>query len=197
MRLFVAVEIDAHVVQALADFSAELRRRAAALAPEARIGWVRPEQLHVTLRFIGEVKEEQADAITAALSGAIAVAPFDLVVDAAGAFPERGAPRVLWAGIAGGLERLAELETEVSERLTRCSIGREDRAYRPHITLARVREPGRLRSSVLFETLAGSEIGTTRVQAITLFQSRTSPQGAVYTPLSRTPLQPMRRTADE
>lgn len=190
MRLFVAVEIDPQVRNALAAFSAALRLRAAALAPEARIGWVRPEQLHITIRFIGDVKADQAEAITAALNGAIAVAPFDLVVADAGGFPERGTPRVLWAGIAGGLERLVEVETAVSDRLTRCGIEREDRPYRPHITLARVREPGRLRSPALFETVAALEIGTTRVQAITLFQSRTSPQGAVYTPLSRTPLRP-------
>jgi 2'-5' RNA ligase len=188
VRLFVAVEIDRSVTQALADFSAALRRAAQALAPAARIGWVSPEQLHVTSRFIGEMNDAGAAAIAGALLHDLAIEPFDLVVEGAGAFPERGAPRVLWAGIAAGGEGLSAIEQEVSARLATCGIGREDRPYRPHITIARVREPAGLRSAPLFETAADRRFGTTRVEAITLFQSRTSPKGAVYTPLHRTRL---------
>ena len=188
MRLFVAVEIDPSVTQALADFSAALRRKAHDLAPAARIGWVSPEQLHVTSRFIGEVNDTKAAAIAGALLQELAVPPFDLLVQGAGAFPERGAPRVLWAGIAAGGDALSAVETEVSTRLAACGVDREARPYRPHVTLARVREPAGLRATALFERLADRRFGTSRVEAITLFQSRTSPKGAVYTPLHRTPL---------
>jgi 2'-5' RNA ligase len=188
VRLFVAVEIDLSVTQALAEFSAELRRKAQALAPSARIGWMSLEQLHVTSRFVGEVDDEKAAAIAGALLEPLEVEPFDLSVAGAGAFPERGAPRVLWAGIAAGIEGLTAVEAEVSGRLTACGIAREERPYRPHVTLARVREPEGLRSAALFESLADRRFGTTQVEAITLFQSRTSPKGAVYTPLHRTPL---------
>ena len=188
MRLFVAVEIDPSVTQALADFGATLRRKARHLAPDARIGWVGIEQLHVTSRFIGEVNDARAAAIAGALLQELAVAPFDLVVEGAGAFPERGAPRVLWAGIAAGREGLVVVEAEVNARLAACGVDREDRPYRPHVTLARVREAAGLRSAALFETLSDRRFGTSRVEAITLFQSRTSPKGAVYTPLHRTPL---------
>ena len=188
MRLFVAVEIDQPVTQALADFSAALRRKAQQLAPKARIGWVSPDQHHVTSRFIGEVDDEKAAAIAGALLQELAVQPFDLVIARAGAFPERGAPRVLWAGIDGGLAGLVAVEAEVSGRLAACGLEREDRPYRPHVTLARVREPAGLRSAALFESLADRRFGTSRVQAITLFQSRTSPKGAVYTALHRTRL---------
>ena len=188
MRLFVAVEIDPRVTQALTDFSATLRRKAKALAPAARIGWVSPEQLHVTSRFIGEVNDEKAAAIAGALLQELAVEPFDLVMQGAGAFPERGAPRVLWAGIAAGREGLVAVEAEISARLAACGLEREDRPYRPHVTLARVREPAGLRSAALFETLADRRFGTSRVEAITLFHSRTSPKGAVYTALHQTPL---------
>jgi 2'-5' RNA ligase len=188
VRLFVAVEIDPRVAHALTDFGATLRRKARALAPAARIGWVSPEQLHVTSRFIGEVNDEKAASIAGALLQELAVQPFDLVMQGAGAFPERGAPRVLWAGIAAGREGLVAVEAEISTRLVECGVEREDRPYRPHVTLARVREPAGLRSAALFETLADRRFGTSRVEAITLFQSRTSPKGAVYTPLCRTPL---------
>jgi 2'-5' RNA ligase len=95
---------------------------------------------------------------------------------------------VLWAGIAAGGEGLSAVESEVSARLAACGIGREDRSYHPHVTLARVREPAGLRSAALFESLAERRFGTTRVETITLFQSRTSPKGAVYRPLHRTVL---------
>jgi RNA 2',3'-cyclic 3'-phosphodiesterase len=85
------------------------------------------------------------------------------------------------------------VEAEVSARLAACGVEREDRPYHPHITLARVRESAGLRSSALFETIALEAFGTTRVETITLFQSRTSPTGAVYTPLRRTPLHVPRR----
>lgn len=188
MRLFVAIEIDPSVTQALAEFSATLRRKAQTLAPSARIGWVNPEQLHVTSRFVGEVDDEKAAAIAGALLEPLEVDPFELAVAGAGAFPERGAPRVLWAGIAAGIDGLTAVEAQVSGRLAVCGVAREERPYRPHVTLARVREPAGLRSSVLFETLADRRFGTSRVEAITLFQSRTSSKGAVYTPLHRTRL---------
>ena len=188
MRLFVAVEIDPPAAHALAEFSAALRRKAQTLAPSARIGWVSPEQLHITSRFIGEMNDDRAAAIAGALLHALAIEPFEVVVEGAGAFPVRGAPRVLWAGIAAGGEELSAVEAEVSARLAAYGVEREDRPYRPHVTIARVREAAGLRSAALFDTLADQRFGTTRVEAITLFQSRTSPKGAVYTPLHRTPL---------
>jgi 2'-5' RNA ligase len=190
VRLFVAVEIDPSLVTALAEFGSTLRQRAQTLASAARISWVSPDQLHITSRFIGEVDDKKAAAIAGVLLGELPIDPFDIVVERAGAFPERGAPRVLWAGISTGATELGALEAEVSRRLIDCGLPREDRPYRPHVTLARVREPAGLRTPALFETLADRRFGTARVEAITLFQSRTSPRGAVYTPLHRTRLQP-------
>jgi 2'-5' RNA ligase len=95
---------------------------------------------------------------------------------------------VLWAGIAAGIDGLTAVEAQVSGRLAACGVAREERPYRPHVTLARVREAEGLRSAALFETLADRRFGTSRVEAITLFQSRTSPKGVVYTPLHRTRL---------
>ena len=190
MRLFAAVEIDPSVVATLTEFGAALRRRAQTLAAAARISWVSPEQLHVTTRFIGEVDDKEAAVIAGSLLEELAAEPFDLVVEGAGAFPERGSPRVLWAGLSAGVAELVALEAEVSSRLVHCGVPREDRPYRPHVTLARVREPAGLRTAALFEALSTERFGTTRVEAITLFQSRTSPKGAVYTALHRTRLHP-------
>ena len=188
MRLFVAVTLDFAVAQKIADFIDELRRKASRLAPGARITWVSPEQLHVTVRFIGEVDAAQAAAIAVVLRPEFTTRRFEMILEGAGAFPATGAPRVLWTGIGGGADAISALEQQVSERLAVGGVEREDRPYRPHLTLARVRDASGLRSGPLIEKLAGRRFGATLVDAITLFQSRTSPKGATYMPLQRTPL---------
>ena len=188
MRLFVAVDIDSGVQQKIADFCDELRQRAKALAPRARIAWARTDQLHVTVRFVGEVEAAQGTAIAAALRPELAIESFNMIARGAGAFPPSGAPRVFWAGIANGSGELSAIEQEVSGRLAACGVEREGRPYRPHLTLARVRDAAGLRSAPLFEALSGRGFGVTRVDAITLFESRTSPRGATYESLQRTPL---------
>ena len=120
MRLFVAVEIDPQVVAKLAQCVDELRQRVQARAPDARVTWVPPDRLHVTVRFIGETDEVQSKRIASALAPAADIEPFELACHGVGAFPERGAPRVLWAGISAGADGLAALEQEVSARLAAC-----------------------------------------------------------------------------
>jgi 2'-5' RNA ligase len=95
---------------------------------------------------------------------------------------------VLWVGVTGGREPLLAIEREITSRLTPLGIEEEERAYSPHLTLARVREPAGLRTARLLEGLTESEVGTTHIDAITLFQSKLSPKGPTYTPLLRIPL---------
>jgi 2'-5' RNA ligase len=187
VRLFVAVEIADGVLSRLASLSAELQKRAARQARSARLTWVRPERMHLTVRFIGEVDEARTAAIAAALAPPLQTPVFDIRIAGTGAFPPRGRPRVLWAGIEEGIDGLQALEREVTERLSGCGVPPEDRPYNPHLTLARVRDPGGLRSEPLFEGLSDS-FGTSRVEAITLFHSRTSPKGPDYFALQRAPL---------
>jgi 2'-5' RNA ligase len=187
MRLFTAVEIGEHVQAALGDLMAELRRRAQQLAPRARVTWVAPERAHLTLRFIGEVDGGQGARIVAALREPLAMDPFAVQWGGLGAFPPRGAPRALWVGVAEGDESLMQAESDVSRRLAALGIPAEDREYRPHLTLARVRDAAGMRVAPLFEDLQ-PRIGETRVDAITLFQSKLSPKGPAYTILQRTML---------
>jgi 2'-5' RNA ligase len=186
--LFVGVELDARVAEEAAALIRELRQRVNHVAPRARITWVARERLHLTVRFIGNADEDHARDIQLALAPPIDVPPFDLTVTGVGAFPRGGDPRVLWAGLTRGRDALERLEREVTKRLEAVRIAPEERAYNPHLTLARVREAARLRSSTLFEGLRDAELGITRVEAITLFESRQSPKGSTYVPLQRTPL---------
>ena len=188
MRLFVAVEIGDTLAARAAELSRELRRRAGDAAPRARITWVPADRLHLTVRFIGEVEDERGEAVSTALQPPLAVNAFDLTLHGAGAFPKSGSPRVLWIGVTRGREPLVAIEREVTSRLTPLGIEEEARAYSPHLTVARLREPAGLRSARLLDGLTDREIGNTRIDAITLFQSKLSPKGPTYTPLVRAPL---------
>ena len=134
------------------------------------------------------VAENSVPAISHALTKVIDRQPFDLTVAGVGAFPEAGAPRVLWAGITDGVDELVKVEVEVSSRLQQVGIPPDDRIFSPHLTLGRVRDAAGLRRSVLLAGLDELALGTSRVEAITLFESRLSPKGPTYLPLQRTPI---------
>jgi RNA 2',3'-cyclic 3'-phosphodiesterase len=186
MRLFVGVDINARVVERIAECLDELRRRVAQRAPRARISWVLPDRLHVTVRFIGEATETQAREIAASLSPTLPLDPFEAIFTGIGAFPPHGPPRVLWVGIGAGVEPFVALEREVTARLDACGMPPEERPYRPHVTIARVREPAGLRASPLLDEFDARAFGASSVETITLFQSRLSPKGSVYVPLQST-----------
>jgi 2'-5' RNA ligase len=144
--------------------------------------------MHVTLAFIGHVDAPRADAIRSALAAPVACRPFDVAIEGVGAFPERGAPRVVWAGITQGRDRVAALEREVSARLAGVGVPTEARPYHPHVTIGRVREPAGLRTVAWLTGMAGIRFGGCHMDAITLFESRLSPSGPSYLPLQRTEL---------
>ena len=191
MRLFIAVEMNQSIEEAAREVIGELRDRAARLAPRARITWSAPERLHVTVRFIGEVDEARGQAIRSALGATIDAPVFDVTVEGAGAFPPKGPPRVLWAGLTDGRSGLVDVERAVSTRLESVVVA-EERPYSPHLTLARVKDPAGLRRDALLEGLADRLLGRVHVDAITLFESRLSSKGPTYMALQRTALR--RRT---
>jgi 2'-5' RNA ligase len=191
MRLFIAVEMSSTVEEAAREVIGELRDRAARLAPRSRITWAAPERLHVTIRFIGQADEGRAESIRTALGVTIDAPAFDVTVEGVGAFPPKGPPRVFWAGLTDGRNGLLDLERAVSQRLETL-LPAEDRPYAPHLTLARVKEPGGLAKAALLEGLADRHFGRVHVDAITLFESRLSPKGPTYVSLQRTALR--RRT---
>jgi RNA 2',3'-cyclic 3'-phosphodiesterase len=188
VRLFVAVEFGDVLAAKAAELSRELQDRAASAAPRAKVTWIPADRMHLTVRFIGEVDGRKGAAVREALEPPVGVSPFDLTLCGAGTFPKGGAPRVVWLGIAGGREQLLLVERDISARLTPLGLPPEDRAYNPHLTLARVRDPAGLRSSRLVEGLVDRTIGTAHIDAITLFQSKLSPKGPTYLPLLRIPL---------
>ena len=183
MRLFVALEIPSAVRENLAALIGELRA-ADALASRNKARWVRAENLHVTLKFIGNVDAGKLDAIRAALAEVRCDAPVELRFRGLGFFPNNRRPRVLWAGVEDS-PNLAELAGEIDARLTKLGIPRETRDFAAHLTLARFDPPG------ISETLraaaqknAAREFGSVRTGEFHLFESKTRPTGAEYTRLS-------------
>jgi RNA 2',3'-cyclic 3'-phosphodiesterase len=180
----VAVELDAATRAAVARATDELRGRAGALS----VSWVAPDNLHVTVKFLGGIDPTRVPAlVTALLGAAAAVAPFTIEVAGLGAFPSATRPRVVWAGISRGAETLTVLAARIDDALAGRGIPRETRAFSPHVTIGRVRESRR--APELAQALGDARpFGHVRVDTITLMRSELSPRGARYTPLATVPL---------
>ena len=187
MRLFLACETGAAVAQAADALIGELRSRVARLAPHARLTWVAKERLHFTVRFIGSVDAARLAAVCQALAPSLRHPPFDLVVAGVGVFPDRRPPRVVWAGLRSGAREMQALVHEVNARLE-VLLGEEREELRPHLTLARVKEPRGLRAHALLSGLEDVALGVTHVEAVTLFESRQTGGTLQYVPLLSLPL---------
>ena len=188
MRLFTGIELGDAARGKAAAISSALRERVQQNAPHARVTWIAEERLHLTVRFIGEVDDSMAERIIGALRLPLSVQPFTMEFGALGAFPPKGAPRVIWIAVADGRDDVVRVESAITDRLLDLGIPKENRPYSPHLTLARVREPAGLRAAALFAGLSAG-LGPAPVDAITLFESKLSPKGPAYTVLQRTRLQ--------
>lgn len=187
-RLFVALEPPDAVRRRLAAIAVELRRGAGRAADEVR--WVPPENVHLTLQFLGAVPEARLPDVEAALLAAAAAArSLSLEVKGAGGFPNARRPRVLWAGLAGDLAALAALAADVGRRLAPLGFPPEDRPFSAHLTLGRAREgrgsPGLAGALAHAGEAAGAPW---RATELVLFESFLSPKGPRYEPLLRAPL---------
>jgi 2'-5' RNA ligase len=187
VRLFVALEIPAAVRDNLAAQINELRDLPGPLA-EGRLRWVRPENLHVTLKFIGEVEAAKLDGIRSALTAIGLDAPVGLDFRGLGFFPDERYPRVLWAGLhaSGNLPVLAR---DIDGALEGQGIARDQRAFTPHLTLARF-EPRSLHEKLRAAVQKNSEreFGAFQAREFHLIQSKLEPSGAEYRSLAAFPL---------
>lgn len=189
LRLFVAAELPSSATDALREALADLRART--MLP---LRWVRPESIHLTLKFLGDVPPAQVPAVSGAVEQAVsAYAPLTLELSGFGAFPTRGSPRVVWTRLSGDVDGLEGLHRSVELAMSKLGFPPEDRPFAPHLTLARV---GKALSSPerakLAQALEGSDAGqghTFRVEAVVLVQSTLLPAGAAYKELQRVPLE--------
>jgi RNA 2',3'-cyclic 3'-phosphodiesterase len=186
VRLFVALQIPSAVRDNLSALIDELRnsdRTASGKKPR----WVRPENLHVTLKFIGEAPAEKLDAIRAALSSVRSAHSVELRFHGLGFFPNANRPRVLWAGMDAP-SNLGSLAVDVDQAVAAEGFPRETHAFAPHLTLARLDPPGisrELRAAV--ETKLTRDFGILHTAEFHLIQSKLKSTGAEYTTLQTFP----------
>jgi 2'-5' RNA ligase len=181
MRLFVALEIPSGVRENLAGLIERLR----AVSPRTR--WVREENLHVTLKFIGGVSETKLGAIRGALAGVRSDQPVTLEFRGLGFFPNEKHPLVFWAGIDAS-PNLKTLAAAIEQTMEQFGIPREQRTFSPHLTLARF-EPLRLteRLRAAIQESASRGFGSLRTSQFHLIESKLKSSGAEYTTLESFP----------
>lgn len=173
VRSFVAIELAPALREALGDLQSRLRPRLGGIRP------VRPEGIHLTLRFLGPASPSRLERLSPRLCAAAeACPPGDAPVRGVGMFPDRGSPRVLWLGIELP-EPLLELQRECERAARAAGFEPESRAFRAHLTL------GRWREQAIRPELPEVDLGQTRLERLTLFRSELRRDGAVYTPLAR------------
>lgn len=179
-RLFIAVSIPESVRENLARVGTAANARGAK--------WVRPENYHLTLAFLGEVEERRAiDAEEAAFAATEGYEePFRLVAQGLGAFPNEERTKVLWAGLTGDVPALIEMQTNLTAELRRAGFALEEKRFRPHITLARFRIP-----QPMPERLPRLQVfGEWEVTELQLVESHLHPSGARYVVRADIPLLP-------
>jgi 2'-5' RNA ligase len=183
VRLFAAVDLSNETQDAMA---AEQKRIAASLGSTATpLKWVRPDHAHLTLIFLGEVDVARVPSLVDTIGMEVELPPFDIVFGGIGVFPRHGAARVLWIGIDAGGSPLRALQIALTARVSARGIPIEARDFHPHLTLARWT---RSRPSDRHRALAAGRPGAIarqRVEWATLYESRLSPSGATYVPLTR------------
>ena len=178
------------------EMSQSVRRAATDLIHEisqirARVNWVASANLHVTLKFLGEVEQETVVEICSAVSAAIDLSPvpIQLAVHGVGAFPSDDRPRTLWIGTSTSSDRLAELHRGIDRALADVGFRPESRPFCPHLTIGRVRSSRHLSEiSEMLSRHADFDAGVCRVEEFVLFSSERSREGSIYVPLARFPI---------
>ncbi len=180
MRLFIAIELSSEIKKNIMELINILRYKGEG------VKWVRPNGIHLTLKFLGETPPSRIQEITNSLQKTVKnFSSFYLSFQSTGCFPSgKKPPRVLWIGVEPN-DYLNKIQKELEKNLEEIGYPKEKREFIPHLTLGRVRSPGRLGSiKEEFEKHKERSFGKMKVEKVTLFQSILKPEGAEYIPLA-------------
>jgi RNA 2',3'-cyclic 3'-phosphodiesterase len=179
IRSFIAIEIPAGIRQEIKKLLADFQNT------EADVKWVRPEGIHLTLKFLGSVKEDMVEKVALAVRPVVeAWRPFRLKAHGVGCFPGIRNPRVLWIGLEQEEGSAVRLQQEIERKTAELGFSPEDRPFHPHLTLGRVRSPkGRNPLIRMLKTNSQTELSSFQVDRVILFRSDLRPGGSVYTKL--------------
>jgi len=183
-RTFLALDLEDSILDALREVARQLD------SPDARLRWVARDNLHVTLHFLGDVADEAISGVCDAVADAAGrVAAFDFDVRGIACMPPRGRVRMIWANVLDRDGRMGVLHELLRAALVRLGMRVEDRRFRPHITLGRVRsirDPQALRDAA--RAHRDEDFGRQRAGELVAYASELTPDGPIYTPLCRAPL---------
>ena len=187
LRTFIAVDISPAVRERAEILTARFRKT------DIKATWTKPENLHVSLKFLGDIDETQIpDLCRRVASVAQSHAPFQLSFTTAGAFPSGDRPRAVWMGVGEGRGEITELQAEIEESLLDLRIPRERRRFKPHLTLGRIREggPKAKELTAIIEQNAEFDGQSCRVDCVLTLASYLERSGPTYQVLARAPLGP-------
>lgn len=179
MRLFVGIFLEVSLHEAVRHFCAALSEACPSM--QAAVKWVQPENLHLTLKFLGTVSAERLPALTEALHEAATVGAFDIALCEFNAFPSLAHPQILWIGVGEGAPYLANLAASINDRLTERGFAKETRKFAAHVTIGRVRQGYCLSGlAKAAQTLKPVKLGRQHVDSFALIESHLTPSGALY-----------------
>jgi 2'-5' RNA ligase len=181
-RTFCAIELPPEVREQLASHAKQLREA----IPQASASWSKPENVHLTLKFFGNVAKDKLTRISeAATRVASEFSPFQIRIGGTGVFPRRSRPQVLWVGVEDSSGRLSDLQQRLEDEFARAGFPKEDRGYRPHLTIARLRRPEDARDLAEAHIKKKFDFIEVSVNEFLLFRSQLSPKGSIYTVISK------------
>ena len=178
MRTFIAIDVSDEVRSAVGTFTSALKKE------KARVSWVKPENVHITLKFLGEIDEEKIPEIIGALQECSKKQkPFEITIKGSGGFPNLKKPRIIWVGMTEGIEELKSLAGAADNELSKLGFEKEKRAFKPHLTIGRVK--ALIDNESFIKKIQSTEFYGGRFTAgkISLMKSDLKPSGAEYTKL--------------
>lgn len=181
-RVFVAVDISAEAKARVINLTSEMRRE----FPDVRVGWEKPEKLHLTIKFLGDIEHHRLDALQKAVAEtAKLLSPFLLEMQGTGCFPSPKKAKILWAGINDTENGLRNLYEMLEEKAAEGGFEKENRLFKPHLTVGRMSEPEK--SGKLTEGFLQAEFEPVsfEVSEIVIYESKLQPTGSVYSVVSK------------
>jgi len=179
MRVFIAIDIDENIKTGMIELQKQLAEKAD--IKKSDVKWVKPQAMHITLKFLGEIKDQQVSEVCSIVENvANRHKSFELDIEAVGCFGGTSA-RVLWIGCGKGAEQLRNIQSDIEENLSTRGWPEEKRKFTGHLTLCRIRN--RKAGIKLAQEFKDAKLGTTAVDALTVYQSQLTPEGPIYTRL--------------
>jgi 2'-5' RNA ligase len=180
IRAFLAIEPPADILDAAGILQEKLKKEIT-----GKISWTKPQGNHLTLKFFGNIDEDDVKNICAVVEKQVAlVSPLSMKIAGTGCFPNSKKPRVLWLGTSGDIEKIATLQARLEEDFEKIGFARENRNFRPHLTLGRVKNPGDVTGvGEAINKYSDYSAGEFICKEAVLFQSKLTPRGAIYSKL--------------